>query len=72
MIGDETEMEMDRKTLRKKYPYSELFWSSFSLIRTEYGRMRTRITSKTDTFLAVREKEMFGITNKKIQYSAIF
>ena len=24
-------------TLREKYPYSELFWCVFSLIRTEYG-----------------------------------
>ena len=24
-------------TLRKKCPYSELFWSAFSRIRTEYG-----------------------------------
>ena len=23
-------------SLRKKYPYSELFWSAFSRIRTEY------------------------------------
>ena len=23
--------------LREKYPYLELFWSVFSLIRTEYG-----------------------------------
>ena len=25
------------KSLRKKCPYSELFWSAFSRIRTEYG-----------------------------------
>ena len=29
----------DRLTLRKKCPYLELFWSAFSLIRTEYGEM---------------------------------
>ena len=28
-------------TLRKKCPYSELFWSAFSCIRTEYGQMRS-------------------------------
>ena len=28
-------------TLRKKCPYSELFWSAFSRIRTEYGEMRS-------------------------------
>ena len=32
--------------LRNRCPYSELFWSSFS-------RIRTRITPKTDTFYAV-------------------
>ena len=26
-------------TLRKKCPYSELFWSVFSRIRTEYGEI---------------------------------
>ena len=44
--------------LRERYPYSELFWSAFSRIRTEYciqsecGKMRTRITANTDTFHA--------------------
>ena len=27
-------------SLRKKSPYSELFWSAFSRIRTEYGEIR--------------------------------
>ena len=40
---------------RKKCPYLELFWSAFSRIRTNYGeiygKMRTRITPNTDTFL---------------------
>ena len=27
--------------LRKKYPYSELFWSAFSHIWTEYGEIRS-------------------------------
>ena len=35
----------ERKTLkislRKKCPYSELFWSAFSHIRTEYGEIRS-------------------------------
>ena len=26
-------------SLRKKCPYSELFWSTFSRIRTEYGEI---------------------------------
>ena len=40
-------------SLRKKCPYLELFWSAFSRIRTEYGKMWTRITLNTDTFHAV-------------------
>ena len=28
-------------TLREKCPYSELFWSAFSRIRTEYGEIRS-------------------------------
>ena len=49
-------------TLRKKGPYSELFWSVFSRIRTEsvslriqseYGEIQTRITQNTDTFYTV-------------------
>ena len=28
-------------TLREKYPYSELFWSEFSRIRTEYGEIQS-------------------------------
>ena len=43
----------DKDALRKKSPYSELFWSAFSRIRTEYGKMRTRITPNTDTFYPV-------------------
>ena len=51
------------QTLREKYHYSELFWSAFSCIRTEYGekrmqskcrKIRTRITPNTDTFHGVR------------------
>ena len=52
-------------SVRKKCPYSELFWSAFSRIRTEYGysvslcilsewgKIRTRITPNTDTSHAV-------------------
>ena len=54
------------KPLRKKCPSSELFWSTFSCIWTEYGEilrisrlhsefgeMQTRITPNTDTFHVV-------------------
>ena len=53
-------------SLRKKCPYSELFWSAFSRIRTEYGaigvslciqsecgKMQTRTTRNTEFFHAV-------------------
>ena len=39
--------------LRRKCPYPELFWSVFSRIWTEYGKIRTRITPNTDTFHVV-------------------
>ena len=32
---------MPYSALRKKCPYSELFWSTFSRIRTEYGGIRS-------------------------------
>ena len=58
-----TEM-LHSSTLGEKCPYSELFWSAFSRIWTEYGeesfriqskcrKMRTGITPNTDTFYAV-------------------
>ena len=53
-------------SLREKCPFSELFWSAFFRIRTEYWEIlrislysvrmlekQTRITPKTDTFYAV-------------------
>ena len=53
-------------SLRKKCPYSELFWSYFPAfglnteryrvslrIQSECGKIRTRITPNTDTFHAV-------------------
>ena len=55
-----------KESMREKCLYSELFWSAFSRIRTEYGEilritrysvrmweMRTRITPNTNTFHAV-------------------
>ena len=36
--------------LRKKCPYLELFWSAFSHIRTEYGKIWTTIAPNTDPF----------------------
>ena len=59
--------------LREKYPYSELFWSVFSRIRTEYGvslripsefrKIRTRITPNTDIFLAVLFNSLINMAN---------
>ena len=42
-----------RYTLREKYPYSEFFWSVFSRIQSECGKIQTRKTQNTDTFHAV-------------------
>ena len=52
------------KSLRKKCPYSELFWSAFSRIRyrvslriqSECGKMHTRINTNTDTFQVVSDE----------------
>ena len=57
-------------SLLEKCPYSELFWSIFSCIRTEYeeyfvylciqskcGKIWTTITANTDTFYAVSDPE---------------
>ena len=30
-----------KTTLRKKFPYSELFWSTFSGVRTEFGEIQS-------------------------------
>ena len=58
-------MQLDSLTLRKKCPYSELFWSVFSRtwteeysvslrIQSECDEIRIRLTSNTDTFHALR------------------
>ena len=36
---DANRKQYNKVTLRKKCPYSELFWSVFSRIRTEYGNL---------------------------------
>ena len=46
----------DWYSLRKKCPYSEFFWSVFSRIQSECGKVRTRITPNTDTFHAVTKE----------------
>ena len=56
-------------SLRKKCPYSELRWSKFSFIRTDFasiriqsecGEMQTRITPNTNTFHTVTFIVGFG------------
>ena len=65
-------------SMRKNCPYSELFWSALSRIRTEYGEIRrissyliqmrkikrTRITPNTDTFHAL----IFKFVKKNWQF----
>ena len=71
---------MEKTALLKKCPYSELLWSAFSLIWTEYsvhlriqsecGKIRTRITPNTDIFHALQLKAVryfyFLISKNKI------
>ena len=62
-----------KSSLRKKHPYSELFWSTFGLntgrygvsfcIQSECGKIQTKITPNTDTFHAV---VLFGKTGKHV------
>ena len=40
-------------SLRKKSPYSELFWSAFSCIQWECRKMRTRVSPNTGSVHAV-------------------
>ena len=56
-------------TLHKKCPYSEIFWSVFSRIRTEYGviripseggKIRTRITPNPDTYYTLESLIMIS------------
>ena len=37
----EKTLHKENISLREKCPYSEFFWSVFSLIRTEYGEIRS-------------------------------
>ena len=41
------------RTLRRKFPYLELFWFAVSCIWTEYGEIWSRITPNTDIFHAM-------------------
>ena len=52
------------QSLRKKCPYSELFWSVFS-------RIRTRITPNTDTFHAANVTDIIISCNKFEKISGI-
>ena len=60
--------KLESQLPRKKCSYSELFWSAFSRIRTEYGvslrfqsecrKMQTKITPNADTFYVVNYSDM--------------
>ena len=62
-LFSENSQRLLANTLRENYPYSELFWSVFSCIRTEHreirsiqstlGKIRTGITPNTDSFNVV-------------------
>ena len=58
----ENQMKIDDKHCLKsiwKVLYSEFFWSIFSHIRTEYGKIRTRKTPNTNTFHIVKSSETY-------------
>ena len=60
------------KTLREKCPYSELLWSAFFRIPTQYGEIRIRITPNTETFQAVKiskgEEKQFSLCSVLKKY----
>ena len=62
--------------MQKKCPYSKLFWSAFSWIRTESGiqseyvKMRTRITPNKDTFHAVYQTDSMIKIFEKYQWGS--
>ena len=65
-----------KNTLRKKYPYSELFWSVFSRIRTENGEIRSispySIRMRENTDQNNSEYEHFSRSDIRLaQYSAL-
>ena len=45
--------------MREKHRHSELFWSVFSHIQSECGKIQTRITPNRDTFCAVQLTSVF-------------
>ena len=49
-------------TLRKKCPYSELFWSVFSCIRTQYGKI---LLQSVPSFLSKNERNNNNHKNNK-------
>ena len=57
---------LEKEALREKCPYSELFWSVFSHIRTEYREIlrispySVRMRENTDTFYAVKSVRIFA------------
>ena len=53
--NDENDLQL---SLRKKCPYSELFWSLFFRIRTEYGEIRSIIFSISKCKNALEKKLM--------------
>ena len=60
-------MRNTKTSLPEKCPYSELFWSVFSRIRTEYGDLlckppySVQMQEKTGTFHAVETLELAGV-----------
>ena len=67
-------MAMDERstTLRKKYPYSELFWSAFSHIRTEFEEiLRISPYSVRMRENADQNNSEYGHFSRSVNYSRI-
>ena len=68
---------MPSKSLRKKCPYSESFWSVSSRIRTEYGeilrisprsiRMRENMDQKNSKYENFLRSELVSLNNDEIK-----
>ena len=51
----------DVNKLLDKCPYSEFFWSVFSCIQSECGKIRTRNTPNMDTVYGRRSRHSFNV-----------
>ena len=58
------EHQHTKQTLRKKCPYSELFWSTFFRIRAEYGEISPYLVRKRES--ADQNNSEFGDFSRSV------